>query len=224
MAQCPHGSSMPDESVSRLEDSQAGSGRHRCAICAFQAGVSYLGHYTEMETCSHGNIAPVEILSDLPEYQGGPTRHKCVSCAFMDGVGHGAADPDRDTVEIVDAGEQVSPGNVEGTPVWRIHRTYERDRRNRALAIVYHGNTCQGCGFSFDEVYTSQHARGYIEVHHIYPLSEGPMVVNPYEDLIPLCANCHRMVHRQVNDWLSLEELQQLIEKAQEEPCNDSEQ
>ena len=223
MAQCPHGSSMPDELILALPDSQAGSGRHRCAVCAYEQGTSYTGGGGQTEQCSHGNFAPVDILSNLPEYQGGPTRHKCVACAFMDGVGQGAADPDRDTVEIVDAGEQGSPGNVEGTPVWRTHRVYERDRRNRARAIAYRGNTCQGCGFSFDKAYTSEHARGYIEVHHVYPLSEGPMEVNPYEDLIPLCANCHRMVHRQSDDWLSLEELQQLMEKAQAEPDNDGE-
>ena len=220
MAQCPHGSSMPDELISRLEDSQAGLGRHRCAICAYQSGVAYTGQQTEMEQCDHGNFAPADILSDLPEYQGGPTRHKCVACAFIDGVAQGAADPDRDTVVIASEGEQEGQGSVEGMPVWRTHRIYERDSRNRAKAIVYHGNTCLGCELSFDAKYTSGHARGYIEVHHIHPLSEGPRVVNPREDLIPLCANCHRMVHRNGNDWLSLEELKRLIAKAQGETQN----
>ena len=102
-------------------------------------------------------------------------------------------------LKLGDESGQENQGSVEGTPVWRTHRTYERNSRNRANAIVYHGRTCLGCGFSFDAKYTSEHARGYIEVHHIHPLSEGPRVVNPYEDLIPLCANCHRMVHRRGN-------------------------
>ena len=220
MAQCPHGNSMPDQLIARLEDSQAGSGRHRCAICAYGLGVIYTGSQAEMESCSHGNLGPAEILSGLPEYQGGLSRHKCVICAFIEGVAHGAANPDRDTVEIVDEGGQEGPGRIEGAPVWRTHRIYERDPRNRARAIVYHGNRCLGCGFSFDDVYTPEHARGYVEVHHIHPLSEGPRVVDPYEDLIPLCANCHRMVHRRGDDWLSLEELRQLVEEARNESEN----
>ena len=220
MAECPHGSSMPDDLIAGLEDSQAGSGRHRCAICAYSSGLVYAGGPSEMDHCSHGNFAPMAALSSLPEYQGGPTRHRCAICAFVDGVAQGAANPDRDTVEIVDQGEQESLGSIEGTPVWRTHRTYERDSRNRARAILIHGNTCLGCGFSFDDVYTPEHARGYIEVHHIYPLSEGPRVVDPYKDLIPLCANCHRMVHRSGNDWLSLEELRLLIVKEQGETQN----
>ena len=220
MAQCPHGSSMPDELVSSLEESQAGLARWKCAVCAYGLGVAYSGNQTVLESCSHGNFAPTEVLSDLPEYQGGLSRHKCAICAFIEGVAQGAADPDRDTVVIASESEQESQGSVEGTPIWRIHRIYERDSRNRARAIVYHGNRCLGCGFSFDNVYTPEHARGYIEVHHIHPLSEGPRVVDPYEDLIPLCANCHRMVHRRGNDWLGLEGLRQLMAKAQGETQN----
>ena len=211
MAQCPHGSSMPDGLISSLEGSQAGTGRHRCAICAYGLGLVYAGHQAEVESCGHGNSAPVGILDSLAEYQGGPGRHKCTVCAFIEGVAQGAATPDMDTIEIADKSEPESPDSIEGTLVWRMHRTYERDPRNRAKAIVLHGNRCFGCGFSFDVVYTPEHARGYIEVHHIRPLSEGPRAVDPYQDLIPLCANCHRMVHRHKDNWLSLEELTQLI-------------
>ena len=220
MAQCPHGSSMPDELIPSIAISQARSARQKCAVCAYALGTAYAGSQAEMEECSHGSIAPVEILSGLPRYQGRPARHRCATCAFIEGVAHGAADTDVDTVEIADESGQESQGSVEGAPAWRMHRTYERDSRNRANAIVYHGNKCFGCGFSFDDVYTPEHARGYIEIHHLQPLSTGPRVIDPHLDLIPLCANCHRMVHRHANDWLDLEELKQLIAKAQGETQN----
>ena len=220
MAQCPHGSSMPDELISSLQESQAGLARWKCAVCAYRLGVVYSGNQTDLESCSHGNLAPTEILLDLPVYQGNPARHKCAICAFVEGVAEGVATPDSDTVEIVDGGEQESQGSVEGIPTWRTHRTYERNSRNRAKAILHHGNSCLGCGFSFDNIYTPEHSGGYIEVHHIHPLSEGPRVVDPYEDLIPLCANCHRMVHRRRDDWLDLEELRQLLAEAQSETQN----
>lgn len=220
MAECPHGSSMPDDLIPHIVISQAGLARHKCVACAYASGVAYSGSQTEMEQCNHGSIAPKEILSGLPVYQGYPARHGCATCAFTEGVAIGVANPDRDTVEIADAGQDESQGSVEGTPVWRTHRTYERNSQNRAKAIMYHGNRCLGCEFSFDANYTAEHARGYIEVHHIHPLSEGSRVVNPYEDLIPLCANCHRMVHRARDGWLNLEELRELIAKAQEKTDN----
>ena len=39
---------------------------------------------------------------------------------------------------------------------------------------------------------------GYIHVHHVVPLSKigKEYTVDPVKDLIPLCANCHAMVHR----------------------------
>ena len=216
MAECPHGSSMPDELIQGLEDSQAGTGRHKCPVCAYEKGTTHIVFGAGMESCGHGGLAPVHVLEDLPAYQGTPARHKCVTCAFTEGVARGAAIPDQDTITIVDESEQQSQGSLEGAPNWRTHRVYERDPRNRAKAIMYHGTTCFGCGFSFDSVYTPEHAEGYIEVHHIYPLSEGPKEIDPHRDLIPLCANCHRMVHRRGKDWLDLEELRRLLAKAKD--------
>lgn len=74
---------------------------------------------------------------------------------------------------------------------------YERSRANRAAAIAVHGSSCVVCRFSFDESYGDL-ARGYIEVHHLMPVSSmgGERPVDPITELVPLCANCHRMAHR----------------------------
>ncbi len=220
MSECPHGSSMPDELIRGLQDSQAAAGRHKCVVCAYGKGAVYTEFGTGTESCGHGGIAPSHVLEALPVYQGGLGRHKCATCAFTEGVGGGAAIPDQDTVEIVDQGAQEGPGSIEGTPRWRVHRTYERSSRNRARAILLHGNRCLACGFSFDAVYTHKHAKGFIEVHHRRPLSEGPRAIDPAEDLIPLCSNCHRMVHRRGDDWLDLEELRRLMTEASEAAGN----
>ena len=211
MARCSHGHSMPDVLTVTLPDSQAGTARHRCAICAYELGIAYPGSQMQMERCSHGNIAPTQLLASLPEYQGGPTRHKCAVCAFTDGVASVAASTMIDTSVLTEDGEQDNQSAVEGAPVLRIHRSYERNRQNRARALLHHGNRCFGCGFSFNDAYTAEHANGHIEIHHIRPLAAGPQIVNPYTDLVPLCANCHRMVHRYANNWLSLEQLRRLL-------------
>jgi 5-methylcytosine-specific restriction protein A len=63
---------------------------------------------------------------------------------------------------------------------------------------MLHGVRCQACGFDFSEFYGVL-GEGFIEIHHRTPVSRmGPdYVVVPSTDLVPLCANCHRMVHRE---------------------------
>jgi 5-methylcytosine-specific restriction enzyme A len=93
----------------------------------------------------------------------------------------------------------------------------QRDRRNRELAIKYHGLTCFGCGFNFGDVYGSL-GEGFIEIHHLNPLhqNDDEVVINPRKDLIPLCSNCHRMIHRSRAETLSLIELKKIIEETLE--------
>lgn len=84
---------------------------------------------------------------------------------------------------------------------------YERDHGNRKLCIAHYGYVCQVCGMNFENVY-GELGKDYIEVHHLHPVSLGERKVNPIDDLIPLCSNCHSMIHRQedVSDWRGLRE------------------
>ncbi|QBH97259.1 HNH endonuclease [Limnobaculum zhutongyuii] len=74
---------------------------------------------------------------------------------------------------------------------------YERDRRNRAAALAIHGYTCSGCDLNMEEKYGNI-AAGIIEVHHVKPISElgADYIIDPINDLIPLCPNCHAVVHK----------------------------
>jgi predicted HNH restriction endonuclease len=94
---------------------------------------------------------------------------------------------------------------------------YERNPRNREDAINAHGRRCMVCDFDFGENYGS-HGVDFIEVHHRVPVSsfEGEMEIDPIQDLVCLCSNCHRMIHRKRNNTLSVEELQEYYDKAQE--------
>jgi 5-methylcytosine-specific restriction enzyme A len=88
---------------------------------------------------------------------------------------------------------------------------YERSPVNRAACIARYGARCNACGFDFGRTYGPL-GDGYIEVHHIVPvskMSEG-YVVDPVRDLIPLCANCHGVVHRQ-DPPLEIDELMALL-------------
>jgi 5-methylcytosine-specific restriction protein A len=101
---------------------------------------------------------------------------------------------------------------VEGAAVTYYGRRYERDPINRKRAIEFHGLSCKVCGFNFEEVY-GERGKDFIEVHHIKPLStlEKEIVVDPEQDLVPVCANCHRMIHRRKDNILTVDELKALI-------------
>jgi len=91
---------------------------------------------------------------------------------------------------------------------------YERDPRLRAKAIEIHGLKCKACGFDFEKVY-GKYGKGYIEVHHITPLSliGDETEINPEKDMTVLCANCHRIIHRIYSNTLTLEKLKLIIRR-----------
>ena len=100
---------------------------------------------------------------------------------------------------------------TEGGQKFRFTSYYERNPKLRQQAVLIHGYTCKGCGFNFENFY-GEDGKGFIEIHHLKPISEsGQTEVNPETDLIPLCSNCHSMIHRKKNRILSIDELRAII-------------
>lgn len=104
--------------------------------------------------------------------------------------------------------------HLEGRAVKYYTTKYERSRANRDAAIQIHGLTCMVCGFNFEEVY-GEIGRDYIEVHHVKSLSslDDEVEIDPQKDLVCLCSNCHRMIHRRCDSILSVSELKKFIKK-----------
>ncbi len=94
--------------------------------------------------------------------------------------------------------------------------SYERDHKARLQCIKVHGTTCAVCGIDFEKMY-GELGKGFIHVHHIVPIhtiGKG-YKVDPSTDLVPVCPNCHAMLHRGMNgDARSIDELKQLINSA----------
>jgi predicted HNH restriction endonuclease len=107
------------------------------------------------------------------------------------------------TEELFKHGRSLFEGKVVVVQVDR----YERNGQARAKCIEHYGVKCQGCGFDFGSKY-GRMAEGYIQVHHVRSLSEvgKEYEVDPIRDLIPLCANCHCVVHL-YNPVMSIDEL-----------------
>lgn len=88
---------------------------------------------------------------------------------------------------------------------------YERNREARQKCITSKGCRCAVCGMDFEEKY-GDIGRGFIHVHHIVPISliGQDYVVDPLKDLVPVCPNCHNMLHRK-DPPLSIDELKGLL-------------
>jgi len=85
---------------------------------------------------------------------------------------------------------------------WVKHRKREAGLRNRKIQVELErcgGHLrCEvpGCGFDFLAMYGSL-GRGYAEVHHLRGLaSRQHSRRTRLGDLVIVCANCHRMIHR----------------------------
>jgi 5-methylcytosine-specific restriction enzyme A len=81
----------------------------------------------------------------------------------------------------------------------RWHLRYERNRKLAEAAKAFHGYLCQVCGFEFRRRYPGA-TKPYIESHHLVPFAEIVGMgtkLDPATDFAVVCANCHRMLHRQ---------------------------
>ena len=119
-----------------------------------------------------------------------------------------------------DALDSIRPPSREGFPEGklkeRLHRSRERNpeiiREAKQLALQRDGCLkCACCQFDFEETYGA-HGKGFIEGHHTKPVStlhvDGE--ITRVEDIVLVCANCHRMLHRR-RPWLELGNLTELL-------------
>ena len=101
------------------------------------------------------------------------------------------------SVKIDWTGSNEDEAREEGALKLSLTRKFERSRINRAICLRHHGFRCQGCGLLLQEIYGPLGAN-VIHVHHIVPVSKmgESYVLDPKKDLVPLCPNCHNIVHR----------------------------
>ena len=87
--------------------------------------------------------------------------------------------------------------DIEGKNTLSLHFRKERSSRlSRLFRAGLTNYSCCVCGFDFEKVY-GQVGAGYIEAHHIVPLSSlTEETVVRVSDLAAVCSNCHRMLHR----------------------------
>ena len=113
-----------------------------------------------------------------------------------------------DKSEIIPLDKTLKEG---ATVLVNVNR-YERNRIARDECIKLKGCKCCVCGFDFEKAY-GKLGKGYIHVHHITPISSiGKEYKLVDTDLVPVCPNCHYMLHRK-NPPYTIEELKEIMKK-----------
>lgn len=91
----------------------------------------------------------------------------------------------------------------EGQILYKLHKVRERNPKiiaaKKRKVLQENGFLrCEACGFDFEQKYGAI-GKGFIECHHIEPLSKfDTNKVTSINDLVLLCSNCHQMIHRKM--------------------------
>lgn len=95
---------------------------------------------------------------------------------------------------------------TEGRIITKNVTVRERSLRLRELAIEHfsHNNTinCNCCGFEFASFYGQEYGKNCIEIHHKKPIFQyleeniEQTAEKALLNLLPVCPNCHRVIHK----------------------------
>jgi len=86
---------------------------------------------------------------------------------------------------------------IEGATSRVVVNRFERNREGRSVCLKAHGFSCKVCGIILEATYGPV-GKEAIHVHHLVPISRmrKKYRLNPKKHLVPICPNCHYIVHR----------------------------
>lgn len=95
----------------------------------------------------------------------------------------------------------------EGAQISVSHKTYQRSQKLRNIAIEHFTHngiiSCNCCGFEFRSFYGNTYGNpSCIEIHQMKPIfqysgiSEKQTIDEALSNLLPVCPNCHRVIHK----------------------------
>ena len=106
------------------------------------------------------------------------------------------------TTTIIPYEELIS----EGERKYEVTKSYERSQKLRNAAIEHFSHNgiivCDCCGFEFKSFYGEKFGKSCIEIHHLKPIfqyasmSIVQTIDSALRNLLPVCPNCHRVIHK----------------------------
>ncbi|WP_394230911.1 HNH endonuclease [Bacillus thuringiensis] len=151
--------------------------------------------------------------SESQDFQGGEDLFYAVNGKGNGRWGLKDYQPAKENVDLT----EDDAGFPEGKKKLRLH--IYRERNSKLIRTVKdkfksknNGKLfCEICKFDYKEKY-GELGEDYIEGHHVIPVSElKEGSKTKVEDIILVCANCHRMLHRK-RPWLSKEQLKEILQ------------
>ncbi|QZE25963.1 HNH endonuclease [Brevibacterium sp. K72] len=118
-----------------------------------------------------------------------------------------------ETLERTDPGAALAAQEGGLRAVVSYHRERDPELRAAKLDLIASQGLlveCEVCTFNFGSFY-GELGEDYIEVHHSTPRQESGMTATKLQDLVLLCANCHRMIHR--SGWIEVGELKARLKR-----------
>jgi len=121
-------------------------------------------------------------------------------------------------IELFDENTTV----IEGAEAIVKTKVYKRSSKLREKAIQFYTVDdrikCHACCFDFEEFY-GEYGKNFIEIHHQKPVFQFDgddlerTIEEALKNVIPVCSNCHRMIHRKREKPLSIDELKAYVQK-----------
>ena len=111
------------------------------------------------------------------------------------------------------ADEIPEANHFEGDTTTVLVNRHERDHTARSKCLAEHGYSCSVCEMSFSKRY-GKIGTNFIHVHHLTLLASRKKKhkVDPVKDLVPVCPNCHAMLHTS-NPPLTIKKLKTILNK-----------
>ncbi|MHB1661868.1 MAG: HNH endonuclease [bacterium] len=110
----------------------------------------------------------------------------------------------------------------EGTNKVVVSKVYNRSNKLREFAIQNYTTggriKCGSCCFDFEEFY-GDYGKGFIEIHHQKPVfmfedeDLKKKIKDAISNVVPICPNCHRMIHKNRNNPLTIMQIKSHISK-----------
>lgn len=89
-------------------------------------------------------------------------------------------------------------------------RKMEEDPKIRLQVLKNHGLNCDICGFNYENTY-GELGKGLIQIHCMQHGDGTKGNCEKEEDFIPICENCHILVHKLEGTGITLRELRDLV-------------
>ena len=123
----------------------------------------------------------------------------------------------RQGIKILSNPIEAEEGSI--VPVMHLlrERNYSLIREKKRLARQTGNLRCSLCGFDFEKTY-GDIGYNFIEAHHITPLASYIQCGQRtrLDDLILVCSNCHRMLHR-INKSNAVDVLNHILKRSKQE-------